>query len=456
MLSKYDETFLNKDQQSQINNLNKMLETNPEQLTQVHNAVETIRATQGYSGGIEGNEYLKLETPTIPQIPDFSGFGSMPTFNMETTDYSSNVKKSINAIKNQMETGFEYDSSKDESFLAFKNQMERMGNQAYSNDIARQSARTGGTESSWGQAVASQSRNAMLQKATDSIPQFEQLAYGKYQGSLNDQFNLLKTYQQEDETLYNRAYNEYKSNVDSYLNDLDLAEVQYNKEIDSYNIAIDSQKTEISEAQERMNILGYVSNQDASILGLPAGTLSKDARERIEEYEDYLKKSKQELANYEAKLIKSNAYARSQAIWEKENLETSNGTTEEVPDDFNITDKERKAVEDFKGTLNRRMDSILSGITDKYNIMDEEKATKMVNAELNSMISDLSSAMLSVGDVNEQYIEASKMNNLLNSTYFNQYATDEMKKDKKLFVKKFNELYGIKYEKKQAEDAWME
>ena len=465
MLSEFDKSFLSTDQQKQITNLTKLLETKPEQVSQVHDAVEAIRASKGYSGGVEGNEYIKLETPegSMPETPDFSGFGSRPEMDWSGSDYAGDIKNSINDIKNIVDTGFKYDSTKDKSFLAFKNQMERMGNQSYQSDMASASARTGGTTSSWGQAVASQSRNAYLQKATDAIPEFENLAYTKYRGNLQDRLALLNEYQQEDATAYGRYVDQYENEVKSYLNDLDLAEAQYNAEIDKYNIALDEKRTEIDNAWERTNVTGYVSNQDASILGVPAGTASKDVRERKADYDEYLNKSAKELEDYKKKLDAKNKSDREQAQWELDNLPqkgTEGGEATET-EGIDLDDKDRTALETYTAKFNSRMDNLYKSFIDPTykEVTDTESMEKAMLDEIKVEIKNLEASYNSVEDKHGQFMEVTKMYRILNSRYFDKYADDKLKEDKKDFMIQYNKVFGTNSnttEKTVAPDAWME
>jgi hypothetical protein len=70
---------------------------------------------------------------------------------------------------------------------------------------------------------------------------------------------------------------EYERYVDNRNYQYQLKQDEYQKELDA-----------ISQAWERVDNLGYVDNEASQILGLAVGTLSKDARERIEDMQDEL------------------------------------------------------------------------------------------------------------------------------------------------------------------------
>ena len=464
MLSEFDKAFLNKDQQSQIQGFTKTLETNPQMLNQVHQAVEDIRATAGYSGGVEGGGYEKLDATTIPKATQLAGFGSMPTLGSTAgkvpeinfkSEYSDEIDNMLNEIKNQVDKGFTYDPEKDTSFQSFKNQMRRMGDRAYQSDMAKMSTSTGGVASSWGQSVASQSRNAMLQKTTDAIPQFESLSYEKYRGSISDKMNVLNEYQQKDATDYSRYKDVYETEIKSYLNDIDMAQQQYDNNISQYEMALNEKATSMSDAWSRTQVTGYVSNSDSGILGVPAGTMSESARENKEDMDNFYAKSRRNLSDYKKKINADIAGERSQAIWELENL-PQDKIAKEIEEKFDIDAKELKQIDDFTEYFNDEIEKIISKNTTKNSGLtkvDEEKNKTEISAKIDTILDNTMrgyDAAVSSKSIEKQYIALSKLESVAKSTQFETYASTQTKEDMKDVMNFFenfdNEITGTENE----------
>ena len=486
-LSTYDEAFLSPDQQKQVTKLTKQLETNPSQLPQVHQAVEDIRATAGYSGGVEGGEYIKLDQePEVPEIPDFAGFSEnapeVPNiendFEWDGGSYETEFKNMLGEVKSQIDTGFEYNSENDEAYQAFRNNMNRMGNRAYQNDMAAASARTGGTESSYGQAVASQSRNQYMQTATDAIPTFRNQALNEYKYDLESKMNLMGTYNDLNQQEYqkyqdeiNVAVTQYEMELTSYQNDIDLAEKAFKYEMDQYSNQIEESRIEIEDAWDRTQTLGYVSNQDASILGLEPGTLSEDARKSEDELQTYIKKQEIDLDNYKKELETKMAAERKQVKWELNNLPQSSGggsggsnsggggSDEEVEKLFDLSSNERGEIRGFEqdlfdemtdltdmGTIETIDQKTLKSVkANKWESLSQSEQSNVVNTELESRVQYLTDEIDSAALANDQkrmFINMRKIKVIYDSTWFVNYASGDMKTSKQGFMSVYNNLIG--------------
>lgn len=454
MLSIYDETLLNPAQQEKIKKLTKEAENNPESINQVHQVVEKIRNTAGYSGGADGSQYIPLNnesTPEVPDIPNFSGFGSMPDFEWEGGNYQGNIQEMLNQIRNQTDEGFTYDPQNDVAYQSFKNQMVRMGDRAYQNDLASASSRTGGVASSWSQSVAGQSRNQYLQKATDAIPQFRNQALAEYKAELDSKFSMLDAYQKQYNFEYQEALNEYESKVKSYLDDIDMAQQVYNNEIKQYNQQLEQNLTEIEQAWERTRVRGYVSNQDSAVLGLPAGTLSEDARKRSEELEDYIWKQEEDLKQYKKKLQAEIDAEKQMLQWELNNLPSSGGSgggvmTAEEQQIF--TNSEKKHIQewtsDFYDNMNELTDIGKEQHTNEplWNSKPYSERQSIINSEIKQYLRLLEDDYKT--STGTQTLTAlSKIKNVINSKYFKEYATNEMRDEANNFRQLYNTSFGI-------------
>ena len=101
----------------------------------------------------------------------------------------------------------------------------------------------------------------------------------------------------------------------------------FEQEYSAYNDSLAFKNNQIAEAMDRANMLGYVNNKDSIVLGVPTGTLSKEARERAEAMEDYIDKSKIDLEKEFERMEKSHQYdIKLLEAKEESNIRVSNAT----------------------------------------------------------------------------------------------------------------------------------
>jgi hypothetical protein len=105
---------------------------------------------------------------------------------------------------------------------------------------------------------------------SDLTYQYQELAKDEFNEEFNRMITVANLLMSLDET-------EYQRYIDNRDYQYQLKQDEYQKELDA-----------ISQAWERVDNLGYVDNEASQILGLAVGTLSKDARERIEDMQDEL------------------------------------------------------------------------------------------------------------------------------------------------------------------------
>ena len=188
---------------------------------------------------------------------------------------------------------------------------------------------TGGRANSWAGTVASQARNQYVMQAEEAVIQFEDRAYGRYRDETSDMYNLVNLLNSQDEIGYSRFRDQIGDTKDLAemvlrLDDREFEQYKYmadqtwrvfEQEYSAYNDSLTFKNNQIAEAMDRANMLGYVNNKDSIVLGVPTGTLSKEARERAEVMEDYIAKSKIDIENefksmeethkYDLKLLKA-------------------------------------------------------------------------------------------------------------------------------------------------------
>lgn len=295
--------------------------TDPKQRASIHNAAEQIRAKYGYSGGTSGDEYLPMSPVPVPQIPEIPEYQSPYANQIQNlldrltnlpeyrSPYEDLINQQLSAIMNRPK--FTYDPETDPAYQAFLQRAMAAGEKAYADNLGGLAAMTGGRPSSWAATVASQARNQYMLQAQEAVIQFEERAYQRYRDETADMYNLLNTLHTLDLTAYNRYRDQITDIKDlsnfvlsldqmefdrfRYMTDLRYRTFEY--EYEAYKDALQNRKDKIQEAMDRTNLLGYVTNQDAIVLGVPAGTLSQAARERVERMEDYIKQAEIDLEN---------------------------------------------------------------------------------------------------------------------------------------------------------------
>lgn len=320
-LSQWDLQYLNPQEQQQILGYKEQWQ-GADALTRqsLNNAAEAIRARYGYSGSIDGSQYIPIDAP--PQAPEFQQFqnpyanelrGIMKDLKnpqQYQSPYEDLINKQLSDIMNRPK--FNYDPENDPAYQAFLQRAMAAGDKAYADNLGGLSAMTGGRPNSWAGTVASQARNQYMLQAQEAVIQFEDRAYGRYRDETQDMYNLLDVLNSQDEKAYSRfrdSFNDKKDFADLILrlDDREFEQFKYmsdenwrrfDVEYQTYRDALEDKKLKINEAIDRTNMLGYVNNQDAITLGVPAGTLSQSARERAEAMIDYVKKQQYDITQY--------------------------------------------------------------------------------------------------------------------------------------------------------------
>jgi len=323
MAINWDEQFVSPEDLAKIRQYQELWHQtqDPKQRESLHQAAEMIRAKYGYSGGIAGNEYIPISPVPIPQIPEIPEYQSPYANQIQNlldrltnlpeyrSPYEDLINRQLSAIMNRPK--FTYDPDTDPAYQAFLQRAMAAGDKAYADNLGGLAAMTGGRPSSWAATVASQARNQYMLQAQEAVIHFEERAYQRYRDETADMYNLLNTLHTLDLTAYNRYRDQITDIKDlanfvlsldqmefdrfRYMTDLRYRIFEY--EYEAYKDALQNRKDKIQEAMDRTNLLGYVTNQDAIVLGVPAGTLSQAARERVERMEDYIKQAEIDLKN---------------------------------------------------------------------------------------------------------------------------------------------------------------
>ena len=176
------------------------------------------------------------------------------------------------------------------------------------------------------------------QETAKLVPQYEAIAYQRYNDNLNRQLQNVEFLNKLD----TQDYEAYKTQIDNIfqradvLNNLDLQDFEVYKQNlsilhnrantlvqDSANVVKQWEK-KVQLATDRTDQLGYVDNAASLILGLPPGTLSKEARQRVEDAKAYLNQLNLGLDEYKQKLNYDYQSSQQQII-DAENLKKQQG-----------------------------------------------------------------------------------------------------------------------------------
>ena len=216
-----------------------------------HAAAEAIRSQYGYSGGIDGSEYLGFGNRQYNSAyaPTNSGF----QWNNETSqfdygkpgDYDSEYKALIDELLNQIldRDNFSYDVNSDPLYQQYKNAYLREGQRAMNDTLASAASGAGGMNS-YALSAAQQAQNYYDAQLGDKIPELYQLAYEMYLNNIDRDVQNIGLLQNLDETQYNR----YRDDMSDYYNDRNFAYGKYRDDISD------------SQWQQQFN---YNANRDA-------------------------------------------------------------------------------------------------------------------------------------------------------------------------------------------------
>lgn len=199
-----------------------------------HAAAEALRAKAGFSGGVDGSEYIPLATtPGAPSgfqgsatgvntftnaqksiqeqmnenskqwwVADAAGREALHAKNEElskllgggvaydpssgtwsgnaapVSETSTQIDSLLNAILNR--EPFSYDHTTDPTYLAYEDKYKRLGDRAREDTLGDVAGLTGGLPSSWAVSAASQAQNDYNQQLSDVIPTLYDAAYNRY------------------------------------------------------------------------------------------------------------------------------------------------------------------------------------------------------------------------------------------------------------------------------------
>lgn len=163
-----------------------------------HDAAEQLRAKYGYSGGVDGSDYIK--TGANKKTVGASG----ETFSVPSFNYDEDG--SISAMREQIMSRqpFSYDYQKDPLWSQYKKQYTREADRSAADALGKAAVLTGGMPSTAAIAASQQASDYQMSKMTDKIPELQQLAYSMYMDDVAADYDKLAMLTDAEDRRYNR------------------------------------------------------------------------------------------------------------------------------------------------------------------------------------------------------------------------------------------------------------
>ena len=222
--------------------------------SQYGNNNQTTTNNTGTSGIKKTSLGTTIVTPTTNNLNSVQG--------QYQSAYADSINGLISEVLSRVETGFNYDPSQD---TALQMAAEYAANTTMENMISS------------GILNSSMTAERVARVVSELIPQYEQLAYTRWTDGLSQ---LASTAQ----LVMNYDSQQFEYWKDAKDREFQEKQFEYQKE-----------QNELENAWKRVDELGYVDNEAATILGVPAGTLSGEARLAKEEREFELAKMREQL-----------------------------------------------------------------------------------------------------------------------------------------------------------------
>lgn len=284
-------------------------------ITQYQNLVKSQQETQtpvatGEEEGVYKSPYQQQIEDLYTQLEQYTPYKTPE----ELQQYIFQLLQSANQP-------FTYDSSKDEGLRAAQEEAQRTIREAQG---ARGVLYSSGTLSNITKAMGS------------LIPEYETKAYQRYSDQKNREISMVSTLMKWDELQADRYQDQLeliKTKFD-YIMQLDqqnfqafqimLEQRNFQKEYDlqMQQLQLDRKISEIEQAYQRVDALGYVDNKTSIILGLPVGEKAGWVKQAELQHKQELEKLKKEQAN-QIKLQKEQAKIEKSLIGYKNSLETA-------------------------------------------------------------------------------------------------------------------------------------
>lgn len=240
--------------------------------------------------------------------------GTSFSYSEKAPQYKSNYDGQLERLYRELANikKFSYNPYDDDLYEYYRKQYIREGNRAMENLLGELSANTGGVASSYAVSAAAQSQNYYNQKLTDIIPELYNDAYEKYLDNISRQerqldilaglkedeydryLSSLNQYNKDREFEYGKFLDEqeYEQRLRDNERDSKESELEYDyllKKLENeaeensrkwkqqeYENKYESEQDKIEKALSKWKSMGYLDEESAEILGLPAGLHTTD------------------------------------------------------------------------------------------------------------------------------------------------------------------------------------
>lgn len=235
---------------------------------------ETLRKRIAKASGTEGLSQYAYDDIYDEAIRYIMGEG----FYLEKPTYKNSYGDDLEDLLEQFlnRESFSYDIEEDELYKMYKEQYIREGNRAMEDLLGELATTTGGIASSYAVSAASQARENYTNKLTDKIPELYADAYSRYLDEIEADESTIELLQ----SLSNDEYDRYLDEIELYNDEreleFDIESFRSEQEASEKEAEYEQEQDRIDYALRRWETLGYLDEESASILGLPAGLHTSD------------------------------------------------------------------------------------------------------------------------------------------------------------------------------------
>lgn len=242
---------------------------------------DTLKKRISKASGTDGltqYAYDDVYDEAIRYIMGNGAFMERPTYN---NSYESDISKLLEKFLNRK--AFSYNPYDDDLYEFYRQQYIREGNRAMEDLLGELSASTGGVASSYAVSAAAQARENYNRKLTDKIPELYGDAYERYIDGIEKDEDILKLLQD----LSDGEYDRYLDSIELYNKEREL---DYKREADAREEEYNESRDSVDNALAKWKALGYLDEESARILGLPAGLHTTDYEyKKAQQYKIYSK-----------------------------------------------------------------------------------------------------------------------------------------------------------------------
>ena len=242
---------------------------------------DTLKKRISKASGTDGltqYAYDDVYDEAIRYIMGNGVFIERPTYkNSYERDISRLLEKLLNT------KSFSYNPYDDDLYEFYRQQYIREGDRAMEDLLGELSVSTGGVASSYAVSAAAQARENYNRKLTDKIPELYEDAYERYIDAIEKDESTFKLLQD----LSDGEYKRYLDSIELYNKEREL---DYKREADAREEEYNQSRDSVDKALAKWKALGYLDEESARILGLPAGLHTTDYDyKKAQQYKIYSK-----------------------------------------------------------------------------------------------------------------------------------------------------------------------